>query len=556
MRAYGNSKVMATFTLSVGLVFGLFSYPASAAPDAVVSGTVKTADGKALRGAVVTVSAAGKSVSRFTDQSGQYSIAGLKPGSYVVGVTAWGYELKRDTMSLNGKVETNFQLAQEWAPGRLSSAEWYAALPANEETSKLEATCMGCHNASELVRHRGSTADEWSSIVTSMGKDVLNENEDASPRKQALEWLPVLEKYFGPKSPAPTRQNVKEPEISDAVLRATFTEYNTAPASYVHSITVNPVTQQVYFVDIDRANNALGQLDIKTGQITERKFATDFSQPHNPIVAPDGKVWVALNNSHTVGMFDPETAKLSEFPVAAVGHTIDIDRKGIIWESGQGVQYYDPKTGKSQRYYLPKPNESDIAPGSSLDGMASFDPPAAGMATCGTYDLAVGLKDEIWYTCAPGMVGRLDPLTSKVKTFHIPNSGSFKGITVDPSGNVWFSSFSAHKLGRIDGKTGEITLYQPPTAHAGFYGLLIDRNNNDNLWLSDYEGSHITKFNIKTATFTEYPLPRVDGMPRFMGQDGDGKIWYTEWRSKIGVLDPGDPPSSHQQAKIIRASRQ
>jgi len=338
------------------------------------------------------------------------------------------------------------------------------------------------------------------------------------------------------------------------VLRATFREYSTPNTSFVHSITVDPVTQQVYFVEIDRASNAIGRLDIRSEEMKEYRFETDFSQPHNPVVAPDGKVWVSLNNSKTVGLFDPETEKVSEFPVVAVGHTIDVDWKGNIWESGPGVFKYDPRTGKSQQYFLPKPADGTVAPGSSIGVMATDLAPATG-AICGTYDLAVGLKDDIWFTCSgPGYIGKLNSETKKIKLFRIPNAGAMKGVTVDPDGNVYFSSFSDHKLGRIDAKTEEVKLYQPPTAHAGLYGILVDRYTGD-IWASDYEGSHITRFNPKTAAFIEYPLPRTDAMPRFMGQDAQGRIWYTEWRGKIGVLDPGDT-SGHQMTKIIRASRQ
>ncbi len=529
---------------------------AKSGPDASLSGTVRSDDGNALRGAVVTVSSGNRSISRFTDASGHYTIPGLAPGNYNVAATAWGYERKVDPKDLSGKVEVSFALAQQWQPTRqLSSAQWYASLPKNADTTRLEFRCMGCHNASNLVRHRGSAVDQWQSIVTPMGTNVLNDGEMAAARKNALEDVSVLEKYFGPNSPAPAKEQVVAPEISDAVLRATFREYSTPQATFVHSLTVDPVAEQVYFTEIDKATNGIGQFDIKTEKITEHRFSSDFSQPHNAVVTPDGKVWVSLNNAHQVGMYDPKTGKVSEFPAVAVGHTIDVDWKGVNWESGPGVFKFDPRTKQSKQYFLPKPPDGSVAPGKFIEIMAADSAPATG-EVCGTYDLAVGQKNDIWFTCSnPGYIGRLDSETSKIKIFRIPNAGAMKGLTVDPSGNVWFSSFSDHKLGRIDAKTDEVKLYQPPTAHAGVYGILVDRYNGD-IWMSDYEGSHITRFNPKTAEFTEYPLPRNDGMPRFMGQDAQGRIWYTEWRGKFGVLDPGDLTSGHQVAKIIRDTRQ
>jgi virginiamycin B lyase len=550
-----SSKLLTLTALSTLFLALALCGSTQAAPSGAITGVVKTADGQALRGATVTAAAGGRSVSRFTDASGRYTISDLEPGSYSVSVTAWGFERKTETADLSGKQELSFQLAQAWQPGRLTSADWYASLPRNEDTKKLEYQCMGCHNASEIIRHKGSTAEQWQEIVAPMGRNVLNEDEVATPRKYALEWLPVLEKYFGPDAPAPTRDNTPKPEINDVVLRATFREYNTPKTTYVHSITVDPVADQVYFTEIDRATNGLGQFDIKTQQMTEHKFTSDFTQPHNAIVAPDGKVWVSLNNAKMVGMFDPKTGKLSEFPTVAVGHTIDLDWSGNVWESGPGVFRYDPKSGKSQLYYLPKFVPDSVPEGGSTEVMAMDSPPADG-SSCHTYDLSVGVKNDVWFTCSnPGYVGRLDPETNKIKMYRVANAGAMKGITVDPVGNVWFSSFSDHKLGKIDAKTDQMKLYQPPTSHAGIYGITIDRNGNG-LWFAEYEGSHITHFDPKTEQFIEYPLPRPDAMPRFMGQDGEGRLWYTEWRGKIGMLDPGIQTSKHDVTKIVRASRQ
>ena len=548
-------------SLAMVLLFARFT-AAKAAKDAgsapaSLSGTVRSDDGKPLRGAVVTVASGNRTVSRFADQAGHYVISGLVPGSYNVAATSWGYERKVESKALDGKTEMSFALAAQWQPVRqMSSAQWYASLPRTADTEKLEFQCMGCHNASNLVRHRGSTADQWQGVVSAMGTDVLWDGEMAAPRKNALEDLPVLTKYFGPNASLPAKDQVSAPEISDAVLKATFKEYATPQASYVHSLTVNPITEQVYYTEIDRATNALGQFDIKTEKITEHRFQADFSQPHNAVVTPDGKVWVSLNDAREVGLFDPKTGKVSEFPAVAVGHTIDADWNGIIWESGPGVFKFDPETHESTQYFLPKPPDGTIAPGKSAEIMALDSAPSSG-DVCGTYDMSAGQRGAIWFTCSnPGYVGKLDPQTKKIKMYRIPNAGAMKGIMVDPnSGDVWFSSFSDHKLGRIVAKTDEVKLYQAPTVHAGFYGILVDRYTKD-IWVSDYEGSHIDRFNPQTEQFTEYPLPRNDGMPRFMGQDAQGRIWYTEWRGKFGVLDPGDLQSERHVAKIIRSTRQ
>ena len=66
------------------------SGPLTAASLTDISGTVKDKDGKGLRGAVVTVTAGYKKISRLTDDSGRYTIGGLPSGSYKVSANRVG----------------------------------------------------------------------------------------------------------------------------------------------------------------------------------------------------------------------------------------------------------------------------------------------------------------------------------------------------------------------------------------------------------------------------------------------------------------------------------
>ena len=81
---------------------------------ATLSGVVRSDDGKPLRGAVVTVTSGNRSISRFTDETGHYTISGLAPGNYNVAATSWGYERKLSPKDLSGKVEMSFSLAAQW----------------------------------------------------------------------------------------------------------------------------------------------------------------------------------------------------------------------------------------------------------------------------------------------------------------------------------------------------------------------------------------------------------------------------------------------------------
>lgn len=124
-----------------------------------------------------------------------------------------------------------------------------------------------------------------------------------------------------------------------------------------------------------------------------------------------------------------------------------------------------------------------------------------------------------------------------------------RGVTVDAKDNVWFCDFFAHKLGKLDPKTGKIALYTPPTENAGPYGVTVERRTGY-IWYADMNGNFITRFDPRTEQFTEYPIPTRNTYSRFLGVDQKGRVFFTAfWGGKIGVLDPGD---NNQVSSVAR----
>jgi virginiamycin B lyase len=127
-----------------------------------------------------------------------------------------------------------------------------------------------------------------------------------------------------------------------------------------------------------------------------------------------------------------------------------------------------------------------------------------------------------------------------VKMYRIPGALWIKGVMVDKNDMVWFGNFLHGTLGKLDPKTGQVEYFRPPTRFASFYTPVEDKKGR--IWLSDFAGSQMTRFNPRTKEFTEYPLlPAPDGMVRFFGLDPKDRVWYVDFDTgRIGVLDPGD----------------
>src|ERR1019366_6083593 len=100
---------MANFGLA--LWFGVLpNGTVAAASEGSISGVVTDEVGKPLRGAPVTARVENMSISRYSDASGKYQIAGLKPGNYKVSATAYGYAPKSVDKEIGGGA-TNVELS-------------------------------------------------------------------------------------------------------------------------------------------------------------------------------------------------------------------------------------------------------------------------------------------------------------------------------------------------------------------------------------------------------------------------------------------------------------
>jgi streptogramin lyase len=58
---------------------------------------------------------------------------------------------------------------------------------------------------------------------------------------------------------------------------------------------------------------------------------------------------------------------------------------------------------------------------------------------------------------------------------------------------------------KIDHKTGQMTLYAPPTQTSGHYSVTADKKNNL-IWSSEHQVDMIARLDPKTQAWAEFPL--------------------------------------------------
>ena len=147
----------------------------AAASEGSIAGTVTDDAGKPLRGAPVTAKLDNMSVSRYTDASGKYLITGLKPGSYKISATAYGFGSKTvDKEISTSAADVAFSLKPNWNPTQISTAEYISAFGNDKDVRNIEANCESCHNFSWIMRRRGMTAEEWKQFIPRYGHDIFH----------------------------------------------------------------------------------------------------------------------------------------------------------------------------------------------------------------------------------------------------------------------------------------------------------------------------------------------------------------------------------------------
>ncbi|HLH95982.1 MAG TPA: carboxypeptidase regulatory-like domain-containing protein [Xanthobacteraceae bacterium] len=157
------------------------------------------------------------------------------------------------------------------------------------------------------------------------------------------------------------------------------------------------------------------------------------------------------------------------------------------------------------------------------------------------HDSWADLDGNIWFTSnVPNHVtsiGRIDAQTGAVKMFKVNGQNGMAanthGMTRDPNGIIWFNvNPGKGSLGRLDPRTEQIQVFQPPNGMSGTGGATtVDWDGKGKIWVSSPEGA--LRFDPATETFTEYKsltykTPNGTGTTYGAAGDRDGNGWWAE----------------------------
>jgi streptogramin lyase len=484
------------FLLLAALLAGNGKVSAQAGP-AALTGKVSAGEG-ALEGVLVSAKKAGSTVTVtvVSDKDGRYSFpaARLEPGQYSLRIRAAGYDLaSSDAVAITADKPATSDLTLRKTTdlaAQLSNAEWLASMPGTDAQKGQLLNCVGCHMLSRPLNSKYS-ADDFMTMILPRMQSYVNQSIPSHPQLRHAERL--ME------------------ERGDQRVQV----YRAA-ADYLASINLS--TREKW-------NFELKTLPRPTGAAT-RVIYTEYDlpretiEPHDVIVDGSGMVWYSSFGEQNLGKLDPKTGKVTEFPIEEhkPGFPTGLlglrsDPQGNLWLGNMyqaTIVRFDPKTEKFKFW--------------PLEGDENIDAAQINMAS----PQSSGVDGKVW-TQNNGFAGvhRLDIASGKFETWEpfkgVPGPHNIYDIVPDSKNNAFFTDFRQRHIGRIDARTGEIKLYEIPTANSAPRRGSMDAQ--DRLWFGEYRGDRIGMLDTRTGQFREWPVAPKWSSPYDVITDKNGEAW-------------------------------
>jgi virginiamycin B lyase len=494
---------------AAALLCTVLASPAAAQSPPAITGHISSAEEGPMEGVLVTARRDGAqfAISVSTDERGVYAFpeSHVAPGRYSIVIRAVGYELqsaaatdvrRAQTSTLDLRLRKTGDLSQQ-----LTSTEWFMSWPGTDQQKEAVYSCTNCHSVERIARSHHN-AEEWLQVFVRMAS-YANMTTDTHPQKRVT-------------APNPSRFGA---EIKNL-------------AAYLATVNLSATPEWAYeFKTLPRIKGR-GNRAI----VTEYFLPRARIQPHDVIVDADGIVWYSNFGELNLGRFDPKTSELQEYPLPLhrPGYPegqldLEFDRDGNLWMGLMyqgGVAKFDKKTRTMRTWYLPA---------DQMDEATQLNQVAVNNSH---------IDGKIWTTNV-GLSGihRLDLTTGKWETFDAyvgqPKNrrrGIYQVVS-DSQNNAWFSDYAGQDIGKIDARTGVVTLFQGPTPRARPRRIRMDAQ--DRVWFAEFGGEKIGVFDTRAETFREWPVPTPYSAPYDVVPDRNGEVWTSGMENdRVQRLDP------------------
>jgi streptogramin lyase len=487
-----------------------------------VSGLVKDTNGKAVAGAIITLTTpAGISQSVYSGDAGQFTLNTALTGDLEFRARKRYHEDNQQTLALDAKdkLKADITLKPLTDPQALSddhpSLSHFTMISFDKDEDGLFSRgnfardCLTCHSLGNSFTRMPRSAESWMPSVQRMHGYLASAEEEPIKRRSEI----LSESFNG-------QLATSRPEIPIDPRLATATVYQWRLDNTVvpHDAEYDHNNGKIYMSEMFAGK--LLETDIETGETRHFKLPADgeppggaFTKmglpapygltvaraPHSLALGPDGKWYLTDSIGSAITSFDPKTGEFENFEVeegALYPHTVRVDGKGIVWFSiafSNQIGRFDPKSGDMKVIALPETPSLSI-PGTTIP-----------------YGVAVSPVDGgIWYAkLSSDKIGRIDPVTLKIQEYDSPVRAP-RRQRFDKEGNLWIAGFSDGALAKINVADWKVTVYPLPIYAPGEipapYALAVHPDTQD-VWVNDTMMDVVWRFIPGKEEFVAYPMP-------------------------------------------------
>jgi streptogramin lyase len=509
---------------------------------AALTGVVSSPAEGAMEGVLVSARRAGSTVTVTvaSDAQGRYTFprTHLEPGTYALRIRAVGYDLDGPgtadvTIQQPSKVDLALRKTPDLA-SQLSNGEWFMSWPGSVEIKNGLLNCTQCHGLNLIARSK-YTASEWPAVLERMGRY----SQGSMPGRPQLRpgsasGSPILAQSMAGRE--------GEPPVQRELIART--------AEYL--ATVNLSGSPTWSYELKTYPRPRGKST--RAIVTEYDLPRREAMPHDVAVDANGLAWYADFGSQVLGVLDPKTTKVVDYPMpitkpgAPLGSLdLVLDKQGNIW---MGTMYqgslakFDVASRTFQTWGSPTYKERDEARiamvmpiNHDVDGQVWIGGDNEYQVDVKTgqwkaIDYSIGLKDRrlLRELSSYGVASdsknnfyglnlngtyiiRVDAKTKQVTPFPTPtaNAGPRRGH-MDAQDRLWFAEFRGNKIGMFDTRTEMFREWAVPTPWTNVYDAISDTAGY--AWAGGMNNDHIVRINTTTGETAEYLLPRATNIRR------------------------------------------
>lgn len=457
--------------------------------------TLNTSDSGYPPEGVTNISDAG--VTLFTNDLGQITFSEYNNQDVRVRLRKPDYQditfvlAKNDNKSISMSLITDPLLLAESRPANT----WLAALNLNNDKvlkQKYVTQCGFCHQQGSHFFRRPRSEEAWEEVIYRMvgyGSRLHDEAQEELPKLLSEEYGRLYNNPEVVPSSTPWDNNLQQAKITEWPIGDAF--------SQMHDLLYH--SNGFVYVG-DNLQDRLYEINPETGEYKLFKLKRESSDEHGGLMArrlssfpkheafagihslaeskKDGHIFITTSYQQRLVEFDPVSKVFTNHMMdeGYYPHTIRVDKQDRVWFTmalSNQIAMFDRTSKEFTLFDLPSRSTKEGLTVSAMGVILTL--------------IDWGLPLANWFSIDEQSTGVPLPY----------------GIDITPNGDIWFARLHADSIGKIDGKTLEITMMDTP--FAGPRRLRSDANGN--LWIAAFPESMIVKYDPKANTFTNYPLP-------------------------------------------------